>query len=197
MVSIHKTKGSCVKYLESESAYSFHNWPKTSCSEPIFLWLMAKYPVSLNQSFAPLLDSIVCVSIRCVPSKKRCMTPAKKSTSQSHVVTLCCCRSCTVRSVYVVPFRHSLRARRAFLILPCSCLSSALQYSSFLQLDCSYASKTSTLFTSRKEETHRILTQNKPHDPYNLALGQPGISGLGHCMRESQYCRATRSEYAQ
>ena len=42
MVSIHKTKGSCVKYRESESAYSFQSWPKTSCNEPMLRWLIAK-----------------------------------------------------------------------------------------------------------------------------------------------------------
>lgn len=30
IVSIHKTKGSCVKYLESEYEYSFHNCAKRS-----------------------------------------------------------------------------------------------------------------------------------------------------------------------
>ena len=34
-VSMHSTKGSLVRYLESEKAYSFHNWPKMSCAGPI------------------------------------------------------------------------------------------------------------------------------------------------------------------
>ena len=32
IVSMQSTKGSCVKYRESESAYSFHSWPKMSCN---------------------------------------------------------------------------------------------------------------------------------------------------------------------
>jgi hypothetical protein len=34
-VSMQRTKGSEVRYLESESAYSFHNCPKRSCAGPI------------------------------------------------------------------------------------------------------------------------------------------------------------------
>jgi hypothetical protein len=45
-VSMQRTKGSEVKYLESESAYSFHNCPKRSCAGPIWKWLREKYPVN-------------------------------------------------------------------------------------------------------------------------------------------------------
>ena len=30
-VSIQRTSGSDIMYRESDKAYSFHNWPKTSC----------------------------------------------------------------------------------------------------------------------------------------------------------------------
>jgi hypothetical protein len=44
-VSMQRTKGSEVKYLESESAYSFHSCPKRSCAGPIWKWFREKYPV--------------------------------------------------------------------------------------------------------------------------------------------------------
>ena len=43
-VSIHKTNGSEVRYLESENEYSFHNCPKKSCFPGMLAWLKAKYP---------------------------------------------------------------------------------------------------------------------------------------------------------
>lgn len=46
-VSMHKTKDSEVKYLESENEYSFHNCPNRSCLPGMFAWLKAKYPIVL------------------------------------------------------------------------------------------------------------------------------------------------------
>ena len=46
-VSMHKTKDSEVRYLESENEYSFHNCPNRSCLPGMFAWLKAKYPVAL------------------------------------------------------------------------------------------------------------------------------------------------------
>ena len=46
-VSIHRTNGSEVRYLESENEYSFHNCPNRSCLPGMFAWLKAKYPVFL------------------------------------------------------------------------------------------------------------------------------------------------------
>lgn len=39
MVSMHNTKGSEVKYLESDKLYSFHSCPKRSCRLPMRVWL--------------------------------------------------------------------------------------------------------------------------------------------------------------
>ncbi len=44
-VSMHKTKDSEVKYLESENEYSFHSCPNRSCLPGRFAWLKAKYPI--------------------------------------------------------------------------------------------------------------------------------------------------------
>ena len=41
-VSMHNTKGSEVRYLESERAYSFHNWPKNSCEDAMRVWFKEK-----------------------------------------------------------------------------------------------------------------------------------------------------------
>ena len=46
-VSMHKTNGSEVRYLESEKEYSFHSWPNRSCLPGMFAWLKAKYPIVL------------------------------------------------------------------------------------------------------------------------------------------------------
>ena len=46
-VSMHKTNGSEVKYLESEKEYSFHSCPNRSCLPGMFAWLKAKYPCDL------------------------------------------------------------------------------------------------------------------------------------------------------
>lgn len=48
IVSMHSTKGSEVRYRESERAYSFHNWPKRSWAGPIRLWFREKYPKIVN-----------------------------------------------------------------------------------------------------------------------------------------------------
>jgi hypothetical protein len=45
MVSMQSTKGSEVKYRESERAYSFHSWPKRSFAEPMRVWFSMKYPM--------------------------------------------------------------------------------------------------------------------------------------------------------
>ena len=47
---MHSTKGSDVKYRESESAYSFHNCPNRSWAGPMRVWLREKYPVVHYQS---------------------------------------------------------------------------------------------------------------------------------------------------
>ena len=39
MVSIHRTNGSEVRYLESELAYSFHICPKMSVAGAMRVWL--------------------------------------------------------------------------------------------------------------------------------------------------------------
>lgn len=43
-VSIQTTNGSEVRYLESESAYSFHSCPNRSCAGAMALWFTEKYP---------------------------------------------------------------------------------------------------------------------------------------------------------
>ncbi len=47
-VSMHRTKGSEVRYRESESEYSFHSCPKRSCAPPMRVWLRAKYPATIK-----------------------------------------------------------------------------------------------------------------------------------------------------
>ena len=42
MVSMHRTKGSDVRYLESDIAYSFQNWPKRSLAGAMRVWLTEK-----------------------------------------------------------------------------------------------------------------------------------------------------------
>lgn len=44
IVSMHRTKGSDVRYLESAREYSFHSCPNRSCAGAIRVWLKAKYP---------------------------------------------------------------------------------------------------------------------------------------------------------
>jgi hypothetical protein len=44
-VSMHSTKGSEVRYRESDNAYSFHSCPKRSWAGPICVWLREKYPI--------------------------------------------------------------------------------------------------------------------------------------------------------
>ena len=70
-VSIHKTNGSEVRYLESENEYSFHNCPNRSCLPGMFAWLKAKYPILLL-SIGNVLNGLISL-----PSKKRWMVPAK------------------------------------------------------------------------------------------------------------------------
>lgn len=55
MVSMHSTNGSEVKYLESDSAYSFHSCPKRSCFGPIRVWLTEKYPVCVSFLLVPIV----------------------------------------------------------------------------------------------------------------------------------------------
>jgi hypothetical protein len=43
-VSMQRTKGSENMYLESESEYSFHSWPKKSVMLAIRVWFNIKYP---------------------------------------------------------------------------------------------------------------------------------------------------------
>lgn len=48
IVSTQIMKGSEVKYLESDSAYSFHSWAKRLLELARLSWLMTKYPFSRN-----------------------------------------------------------------------------------------------------------------------------------------------------
>jgi hypothetical protein len=55
-VSMQRTKGSEVRYLESLKAYSFQSWPRMSCAGPIWKWLREKYPIpfiSIFHFFSP------------------------------------------------------------------------------------------------------------------------------------------------
>lgn len=57
IVSTQIMKGSEVKYLESDKAYSFHSWAKRSFEPATLACLMTKYPVHFGQSVNKLLGS--------------------------------------------------------------------------------------------------------------------------------------------
>jgi hypothetical protein len=63
-VSIHRTKGSEMRYLESEYAYSFHIWPNRSVAGAMRAWFKEKYP-----------------------SKKKWMVPERSSEEEVHYST--------------------------------------------------------------------------------------------------------------
>lgn len=43
-VSMQSTRGSEVMYRESDSAYSFHSWPKNDWTPAMRWWCRTKYP---------------------------------------------------------------------------------------------------------------------------------------------------------
>lgn len=76
IVSTQIMKGSEVRYLESERAYSFHSWANRSLEPARLAWFMTKYPVHSGNNVRKLpRGPMWCIRLESIPSKKQWREP--------------------------------------------------------------------------------------------------------------------------